>query len=155
MYKICGNCSIFFYFIYNFLLHLFFTVLVNFSEVTAENQVMQLLLWLLFFNLTHTHLVDLIVLRLILSHQVEEELFGVPVEEWGQVRGHVKAQGTQVILLPGHSILWDILPVRERRNGSDTSFIETDMPHKHQPHTFCMDPNQGKKCSPSLQQTKP
>ena len=58
---------------------------------------------------THTDLVDLVVLCLVLGHEVEEELFGVPVEEWREVSVHIKTQGTKVILLPRHCILRNIL----------------------------------------------
>lgn len=80
--------------------------------------------------MTLTHLVDLIVLRLILSHQVKEELLGIPVEERGQVRGHVEAQGTQVILLSRHGVLRDILPARGGMKWSHTGLMEIDIPHK-------------------------
>lgn len=62
-----------------------------------------------------TDLIHFIILSLILSSKVEEELLCVPVEQRCQIGIQVKAQGSQVVLLSRNCILWHILPIYKRK----------------------------------------
>lgn len=64
-------------------------------------------------NLVPEHdLVQIIVLRLVLGRQVEEQLFHVPVEQRIQVSVEIECDVAQVALLPVGAVVGDVLPAK-------------------------------------------
>ena len=62
------------------------------------------------------YLVQRVLGRLVLGHQVEEQLLGVPVEDRGEVGLQVERQEAQVVLLARGAVVSHVLAAMEMRS---------------------------------------